>query len=86
MEGDERGQSLRYHGFARSIWNLNEESDWHQVEGAFLVQVTEALHDHQKIVLLCKQLVVLEMVDHLLTYLVLGRSRWMVLRVFFSNL
>lgn len=87
VEGDEGLQGLVDELVPRRVRDLDEEGDRHQVERVLLVQVTEALHDHQKVVLLGKQLVMLEMVDHLQTELVLRRgSMRLVFRVLLRRL
>ena len=47
-----RGQSLRHNIVLRSVRDFDKESNWHQVKSILFVEITESLHDHQKIVLL----------------------------------
>ena len=72
-EGDKRRQSLVDQLVSRGVRNLDEECDRHDIESVLLVQVAEALHDHQQVVLLSQQLMVLEVVHHLQAELVLHR-------------
>ena len=72
-EGDKRRQSLVDQLVSRGVRNLDEECDRHDIESVLLVQVAEALHDHQQVVLLSQQLMVLEVVHHLQVELVLHR-------------
>ena len=54
------------------ICDFDKESDRHQVKSVLLMRVTEPLHHSQQIVLLSNQMMVLEMINHLLPYLVLS--------------
>lgn len=52
------------------IRKLHIEGDRHELEGIFLMQVTELLHDIQQVVLLRQQLMGFKVVDHLAALLV----------------
>ena len=71
---------------SRGVWDLNKDRDRHQIEGILLVQVTEALHHHQEVVLLGEELVMLEVIHHLQAELVLRRGPALLLLALFDRL
>ena len=85
-EGGEGLQCLVDQLVARGVWDLNKDRDRHQVEGILLVQVTEALHHHQEVVLLGEELVMLEVIHHLQAELVLRRGPALLLLALFDRL
>ena len=55
---------------------LNVECNWHEFERALLVQVAELLHHKKQIVLLCQQLVLFKVINHLMGHFVL--TQWLL--------
>ena len=47
-------ESLSHKMVSAGVRDFNEESNGHQVKGTLFVQVTEPLHNHQQVVLLCQ--------------------------------
>ena len=85
-ESDEGLQCLVDQLVSRGVRDFNKDRDRHQIKGILLVQVGEALHHHQEVVLLGEELVMLKVIHHLQAELVLSRGPALLFVALFDRL